>query len=70
MPKVKRITPEEAAELIERWCNGNRPDDDLGKFYCTVNNRRVVAIDNDDGNCWVEDFRSVSAARHWLLKYE
>lgn len=67
--KVKKISSEEGDALIDRYIQGTMNDEDYGKFYCIEPDGRVVAIDNDTGDCWVEDFGSVSGARHWLLKY-
>lgn len=59
-PKVKKVTPEEATNIIET----RQP---LGKFYC-IEQGTYIGIDNEDGEAWTEDFRSLSACRRLLLE--
>ena len=65
MIKVKKVTPEEAAKIIET----RQP---LGKFYCIEDSPRFhpayIGIDNETGEAWTEEFRSLGACRRWLLK--
>lgn len=35
-------------------------------LFLTIENRRMVAIDNTSGNAWTEDFRNEKVALRWL----
>lgn len=59
-PIVSKITPVEASSIIETRLP-------FGKFYC-IDDETYVAIDNETGDAWVEEFRSYGACRRWLLK--
>lgn len=65
MSKVKKVTPEEAERII-------KTREPRGKFYCVEKSprfrRAYVGIDNEDGEAWTEEFRSLGACRRWLLK--
>lgn len=65
MHSINKVTPEEAGEIIEIRLP-------LGKFYCIEDAPRFhpayVGIDNETGDAWVEEFRSLGACRRWLLK--
>ena len=67
---IEIITSEEAQEIIE--C-ANRQDEGLfteepryGKFLLQEDGR-WVAIDNEDGYAWTEDFQNREVAEMWLL---
>ncbi len=62
MSDIKKITKEEASQIIET----RTP---LGLFYLqdTLNNQPVwVGIDNTAGDAWTEDFKSKAACTRWL----
>lgn len=71
-PQVRKISRQKAAAIIGNHIERKVAQDtrDYGKFYVENSNGTVTAIDNEHGECWTEDFRSVSSARRWLLKYE
>ena len=60
--QIQKATSEEATKIIET----RQP---LGLFY-TIDKqgdkRIYVGIDNQDGNAWTEDFKSLSSCKNWL----
>lgn len=59
MDKIKRITPEKAAEIIE--CGEPR-----GLFFCKETESRYIGIDNTTGEVWMEEFRTFAECKSWL----
>jgi hypothetical protein len=57
---IKKVVIEEAERIIETR-------EPLGLFYC-IENGRYVGIDNQYGDAWTEDFKSLGACKRWLLK--
>ncbi len=55
---IKKITPEEADQIIIHC-------EPLGRFY-TIVGKTYVGIDNSTGDAWTEDFRSLSSCKRWL----
>ena len=68
-PKSRKLTDQEAIDLINRWDNHQLRPEDYGKFYSWNDNGTVTAIDNSDGNCWTEDFNNFFAAMKWLHEF-
>lgn len=63
---IIKVTPEEASKIIETR-------EPKGLFYTIekVETKRIyVGIDNSRGDAWTEDFKSLSACKRWLNKYE
>lgn len=59
---IKKISRQEASEIIESF----KP---RGLFYTidTYKGKNVyVGIDNLYGDCWTEDFKSLSSCKRWL----
>ena len=68
---VHKLTSEEAHALLNRRDDKKLTAADYGNFYSVedIKGKKVVlAIDNKSGDCWCEEFQSVSGARHWLLR--
>ena len=59
MDKIKRITPAQAAEIIE--CGEPR-----GLFFCKETESRYIGIDNTTGEAWTEEFRTFAECKSWL----
>ena len=57
--QIIRVSPEEAERIIIEWENSHG--------IATIDGKWVVAIDNTDGNCWVEQFETIEAAEQWLI---
>ena len=63
MPDIKKITEEEANNIIET-------KEPRGLFYTIEHSetrKLYVGIDNTKGDAWVEDFKSLSSCKNWLL---
>ncbi len=64
-PEIKKVTPEEATAIIET----RKP---RGLFYTidqTGTGKKVyVGIDNQSGDAWTEDFKSLGACKRWLTE--
>lgn len=71
--EIKLITAEEAKDLV----NSGRPRgqydsiwEPFGKFYYIakdfLGDTVFVGIDNSDGQCWVEEFYTISGCMAWL----
>ena len=69
-PKSRKITGQEANDLIDRWDKHQLRPEDYDKFYCREKDGTVTAIDNSDGNCWTEDFSNMFAAMKWLHEFK
>ena len=63
--QIIRVSPEEADRIIIEWENSNGIAN--RNLYLTIEGKWVVAIDNTDGNCWVEQFETIEAAEQWLI---
>ena len=64
MLEIKKVTSEEADEIIEKRVP-------KGLFYTisSVEDRKVyVGIDNSTGDAWTEDFKSLGACKRYLLE--
>lgn len=59
MMEIKKITPEEASNLIETR-------EPKGLFY-TIEDGLFIGIDNRSGDAWVEEFISLSGCKKWLV---
>jgi hypothetical protein len=60
---IQKVSPEEAEKIIET----RQP---LGKFYCIDKpafNGIYIGIDNEDGEAWTEEFRTLDECKRWLL---
>lgn len=63
--EIKKVTQDEAESIIAT----RQP---LGKFYildkASFPRRTVyVGIDNEDGDAWTEDFKTLKTCKKWLL---
>lgn len=56
--EIKKVSSEEALKIIET----RKP---LGLFYC-IDDDVYIGIDNQTGDAWTEDFKSLSACKKWL----
>lgn len=65
MKKIYYITKDEAIEIVREWENSNGEAN--RNLYIHKDGNKIVAIDNTDGQCWVEEFTTLEAARKWLL---
>ena len=61
---IIRVTAEEAIRIVVEWQNSNGTAN--RNRYITNDNGKIVAIDNTDGDCWVEEFDTIEAAEEWL----
>ena len=62
--RIEVITSEEASAILELFEQG-KADERLG-LYLLQEGGRWVAIDNEDGNAWTEDFQFREVAERWL----
>ena len=56
---VKEVSGKELESIIDRR-------EPAGRFYCKEG-RKWVAVDNEYGDAWTEDFPSLAAAMAWLV---
>ena len=62
MFEIKKVTSEEANKIITTR-------EPLGKFYTIEEfegKRIYVGIDNENGDAWCEDFKSLGKCKKWL----
>jgi hypothetical protein len=65
MSDIKKITSAEFTDIILSEKNGKY--EPLGLFYLKEKDSNVyVGVDNSSGYAWTEDFKSLSACKHWL----
>lgn len=61
--EIKKVTSEEALAIIEMR-------EPLGLFYTVdqtgTGEKVYVGIDNQSGDAWTEDFRTLGACKRWL----
>ena len=72
MKRIKHITPDEAFDIVKEFCTTEYEDipEAHKHLFIAIENGKVCAIDNTDGNCWVEDFNTLEEAVKWLLDIE
>lgn len=71
-PEFPELTPEDAAEYVDRWTDRDADYCDAidklhgcdGRFIAY--DKRWLAIDNSFGSCYVEEFHSKAEALQWL----
>ena len=59
------ITPEEALEIVKIWQDHPERNNDL---YIAEAETTFVAIDNTSGDCFTEEFKTLTEAIKWLLE--
>lgn len=66
MEKIYYITMDEGLEIVEEWEKNPQKNQNL---YIAIGEEgaHVCGIDNTDGNCWVEEFKTSEEAKKWLL---
>lgn len=66
--EIKQIAEDEARELLNSEQNGHY--EPWGKFYTVQKDKEgdtlYVGYDNSTGNCWVEEFYTISGCMAWL----
>lgn len=67
MKNICYITMDEALEVVKRWEVNKKVNRHL---FLAIENDKICAIDNTDGECWAEDFRTIDEAVKWLLDIE
>lgn len=65
--KINFISMKEAFKIVKEWEKNPEANREL---YVAAENGKICAIDNTDGNCWTEDFRTLEEALKWLLDLE
>lgn len=63
---IEYATLLKAAQLIDSWCDGNKIP--LNKWI-TKDGDKYIGIDNETGDCWVEEFNSPLECIKWLTDY-
>ena len=63
MNRIKLVTPEQLNLILLIWEKDNTKN--RGKFLA-YDGDYYVAIDNTDGNCWTEQFKTITGAVAWL----
>lgn len=61
------ITMDEAFYIVKHWEVNRKVNN---KRFIAMENGKICAIDNTDGNCWTEDFNTLEEAVKWLLDIE
>ena len=61
---INFITMDAAFEIVKEW---ERNPEANRELYIAIENGKICAIDNTDGNCWAEDFPTLDEACKWLL---
>lgn len=61
------ISMDEALEIVKEWEKNYEVNNNL---YIAMENGKICAIDNTDGECYVEDFKTIEAAVKWLLEID
>ena len=64
MKNIYYITMDEATEVVNRWAVNQSVNRHL---FLAIENGKICAIDNTDGECWAEDFPTIDEAVKWLL---
>ena len=64
MKAVYFISMDEAVEIVKEW---ERNPEANRNLYIATENNKICAIDNTDGECWTEDFKSLEEAVKWLF---
>lgn len=59
---IEEISADAARELIDNY-RGKPPSENL--YYCKGDGC-FIGIDNTTGNCWTEEFQTLSQCRRWL----
>ena len=72
--EIKKVTKEEANKLLDsckdygctlKW-------EPLGLFYTIDKDKEgknvYIGFDNSTGDCWTEEFKSLSGCKNWLLR--
>ena len=67
MKKIYYITMDEATEVVTRWERNRNVNRHL---FLAIEDNKICAIDNTDGECWAEDFKTIEEAVKWLLEIE
>lgn len=70
MSKIKKISEEDGKKILDRFYNKTMTDNDYGRFYFIAEDKEVCAIDNETGDCWMEEFKNVADAKAWLEEYQ
>ena len=58
---------DEALKVVKRWEKNPEKNNHL---FLAIEGDKICAIDNTDGNCWAEDFKTIGEAVRWLLELE
>ncbi len=60
---INVVTPAELSKIIENFAP-------LGKYICydvhPIMGACYIGCDNEDGNCWVEEFKTLQECIEWL----
>lgn len=63
--RISLVTPEQLNLILLVWERNNEKNRGL---YLADAGDRYVAIDNISGDCWTEEFKTITGAIEWLLK--
>ncbi len=63
--KIYKVSHEELNEYIENWTNKEEQKFDYDLLYCE-DNGSYIAVDNYEGECYVEEFETEAQAVFWL----
>lgn len=64
MKKIYYITMDQAFEVVKRWEINKQVNRHL---FLAMEDNKICAIDNTDGECYTEDFQTLEEAVKWLL---
>ena len=64
--KIYKISSKELGDYVNKWTNKEKLNYDYDLLYCKEENGQFIAVDNRNGNCFVEEFDTEAQAVFWL----